>query len=114
MVSLKAQAGNQSETLWVSWDRGPGELSGYLLSLYNPNGSHQARMQLGSDARAQVLSDLVPGRLYKAEVLSLSEGLSNGASTLGRTGEGTTGTTTNSFLSQKSHVFTCGDAKLAK
>lgn len=86
MVSLKAQAGNQSDTLYVSWDRGPGELSGYLLFLYNPNGSHQARMQLGSEANELVLSDLFPGRLYKAEVLSLSEELSNRASALGRTG----------------------------
>lgn len=86
-MSLKAHAGNQSETLCVSWDRGPGELSGYLLSLYNPNGSQQARMQLGSEANEVVLSDLVPGRLYRAEVLSLSGELSNGASTLGRTGE---------------------------
>lgn len=87
VVSLKAHAGNQSETLCVSWDRGPGELSGYLLSLYNPNGSQQARMQLGSEANEVALSDLVPGRLYRAEVLSLSGELSNGASTLGRTGE---------------------------
>lgn len=88
VVSLKAHAGNQSDSLCVSWDQGPGELSGYLLSLYNPNGSQQARMQLGSEANEAVLSDLVPGRLYRAEVLSLSKQLSNGASTLGRTGEG--------------------------
>lgn len=88
VVSLNAHAGNQSDTLWVSWDQGPGELSGYLLSLYNPNGSQQARMQLGSQANEAVLSDLVPGRLYRAEVLSLSQELSNGASALGRTGEG--------------------------
>lgn len=86
-MSLKAQAGNQSGSLRVSWDRGPGDLSGYLLSLYNPNGSHQARMQLGSEANGLILSDLVPGRLYTAEVLSLSKELSNRASTLGRTGE---------------------------
>lgn len=88
VVSLKASVGNQSDSLRVSWDRGPGDLSGYLLSLYNPNGSHQARMRLGSEANELLLSDLVPGRLYRAEVLSLSQELSNGASTLGRTGEG--------------------------
>lgn len=88
MVSLKALAGNQSDALRVNWDRGPGDLSGYQLTLYNPNGSHQARVQLGSEAHELVLSDLVPGRLYRAEVLSLSKDLSNRASTLGRTGEG--------------------------
>lgn len=87
VVSLKAHAVNQSDTLRVSWDRGPGDLSGYLLSLYNPDGSHQARVQLGSEATGLVLSNLVPGRLYRAEVLSLSNELSNRASALGRTGE---------------------------
>lgn len=87
-MSLKAYAVNRSDTLRLSWDRGPGDLSGYLVTLYNPNGSHQARMQLGSEASELVLSDLVPGRLYTAEVLSLSKELSNGASTQGRTGEG--------------------------
>lgn len=88
VVSLKAYAGNQSDSLRVSWDRGPGDLSGYLLSLYNPNGSPQASIQLGSEASELVLPDLVPGRLYRAEVLSLSKELSNRASALGRTGEG--------------------------
>lgn len=88
VVSLKAHAGNQSDRLRVSWDRGPGDLSGYLLSLYNPNGSLQARTQLGPEASDSVLSDLFPGRLYRAEVLSLSKELSNRASTEGRTGEG--------------------------
>lgn len=88
MVSLRAGAANQSDSLRVSWDRGPGDLSGYLLSLYNPNGSRRARVPLGSEANELLLSDLVPGRLYRAEVLSLSEELSNSASALGRTGEG--------------------------
>lgn len=87
MASLKAHSGNQSDALCVNWDRGAGNLSGYLLTLYNPNGSQQARTQLGSEATEFVFSDLVPGRLYRAEVLSLSGELSNGASTLGRTGE---------------------------
>lgn len=89
VASLKAHSGNQSDALCVNWDRGAGNLSGYLLTLYNPNGSQQARTQLGSEATEFVFSDLVPGRLYRAEVLSLSGELSNGASTLGRTGERT-------------------------
>lgn len=89
VVSLKAYGGNQSDALWVNWDRSAGDLSGYLLTLYNPNGSQRARTQLGSEATEFVFSDLVPGRLYRAEVLSLSGELSNGASTLGRTGERT-------------------------
>lgn len=93
MVSLNAHSGNQSDALRVNWDRGAGDLSGYLLTLCNPNGSQQARTQLGSEATEFIFSDLVPGRLYRAEVLSLSGELSNGASTLGRTGERTAATT---------------------
>lgn len=89
VASLKAHSGNQSDALCVNWDRGAGNLSGYLLTLYNLNGSQQARTQLGSEATEFVFSGLVPGRLYRAEVLSLSGELSNGASMLGRTGERT-------------------------
>ncbi|XP_067349544.1 receptor-type tyrosine-protein phosphatase beta-like isoform X3 [Channa argus] len=83
--SLRAQSGNQSDALWVTWDHGGGDLSGYLLFLYNPDGSQKAKKQLGSETTEFVFSELIPGRLYRAEVLSLSGELSNGASTLGRT-----------------------------
>ncbi|XP_063333519.1 receptor-type tyrosine-protein phosphatase beta-like isoform X3 [Pelmatolapia mariae] len=82
---LKAKSGNQSDSLWVNWERGDGDLSGYQLYLYNPNGSQQAMHQLGSEATGFIFSGLVAGRLYRAEVLSQSGGLSNRASTLGRT-----------------------------
>lgn len=87
VLSLRARSGNQSDALLVNWDRGGGDLSGYLLSLYNPNGSERAKQQLESEVTEFVFSDLVPGRLYRAEVLSLSGELSNKAETLGRTGE---------------------------
>lgn len=87
MASLKAHSGNQSDALWVNWDQGGGELSGYLLTLYEPNGSWQVEQRLGPKVTQFVFSHLVPGRLYRAEVLSLSGDLSNRASTLGRTGE---------------------------
>ncbi|XP_037539054.1 receptor-type tyrosine-protein phosphatase beta [Nematolebias whitei] len=85
VASLKARSGNQSDVLWVNWDRGDGDVSGYLLSLYNPDGSRQAKHQLGSEATEFVFSGLVPGRQYQAEVLSLSGELHNQASTMGRT-----------------------------
>lgn len=87
MASLRVRSGNKSDALWVNWDRGAGDLSGYLLTLYNPNGTQQANTQLGKEATEFVFSGLVPGRLYRAEVLSLSGELSNGAITRGRTGE---------------------------
>ncbi|XP_054865436.1 receptor-type tyrosine-protein phosphatase beta-like isoform X3 [Amphiprion ocellaris] len=83
--SLQLQTGNQSDVLVVNWDCGGGDLSGYLLTLYNPNGSQQAKRQLGPDATEFVFSGLIPGRQYRAEVLSLSQELRNRASTMGRT-----------------------------
>lgn len=89
VASLRVRSGNKSDTLWVNWDRGAGELSGYLLTLYNPNGTQQACSQLGKEATEFVFWGLVPGRLYRVEVLSQSGELSDGASTVGRTGKGT-------------------------
>ncbi|KAK2842858.1 hypothetical protein Q5P01_013058 [Channa striata] len=83
--SLRAQSGNQSDDLWVNWVHGGGDLSGYLLFLYNPDGSQKVKQQLGSETTEFVFSELVPGRLYRVEVQSLSGELSNGASALGRT-----------------------------
>uniref|UniRef100_A0A8C6NZT0 protein-tyrosine-phosphatase n=1 Tax=Nothobranchius furzeri TaxID=105023 RepID=A0A8C6NZT0_NOTFU len=85
VVSLTARSINQSDALWVNWNRGAGDVSGYLLSLYNLDGSRQAEQQLGSEATDGVFSGLVPGRQYQAEVLSLSGELQNRASTMGRT-----------------------------
>uniref|UniRef100_A0A3B4XEA2 protein-tyrosine-phosphatase n=1 Tax=Seriola lalandi dorsalis TaxID=1841481 RepID=A0A3B4XEA2_SERLL len=85
VISLRANSGNQSESLCVTWGRGLGDVSGFMLSLYKPDDSKQAEQQLDSEAFEFVFSDLVPGRLYRAEVLSLSGELSNRAITLGRT-----------------------------
>uniref|UniRef100_A0A671TJ66 Receptor-type tyrosine-protein phosphatase beta-like n=1 Tax=Sparus aurata TaxID=8175 RepID=A0A671TJ66_SPAAU len=85
--SLRAHSGNQSDALWVNWDRPDGDLSWYLLNLFNPDGSQRSQQQLGSEVTEFVFSDLVPGRLYRAEVLSVSGQQSNRASVLGRTGE---------------------------
>ncbi|XP_029289713.1 receptor-type tyrosine-protein phosphatase beta [Cottoperca gobio] len=85
VLSLQTHCGNQSDALWVNWDRGGGDLSGYLLCLYDPDGTQPPGQQLGSEVTKFVFSGLVPGRLYRAEVLSLSGELSNRASALGRT-----------------------------
>ncbi|CAJ1055778.1 receptor-type tyrosine-protein phosphatase beta-like [Xyrichtys novacula] len=85
VVSLRAHSGNQSDALWVNWDCGDGDLSGFLVTLYKADGSQQAVQHLGSEVTEFAFSDLVPGRLYRAEVLSLSGELSNRVSTQGRT-----------------------------
>ena len=73
--------------LWVSWKRAVGELSGYLLSLYNPDGSQQAEETLGPDAMEHVFPTLIPGRLYHAVILTRSGELTNRATAHGRTGK---------------------------
>uniref|UniRef100_A0A4W5RUM9 protein-tyrosine-phosphatase n=1 Tax=Hucho hucho TaxID=62062 RepID=A0A4W5RUM9_9TELE len=85
VTSLQAQSRNQSEVLWVSWKRAVGELSGYLLSLYNPDGSQQAEETLGPDAMEHVFPTLIPGRLYHAVILTRSGELTNRATAHGRT-----------------------------
>uniref|UniRef100_A0A674CNE0 protein-tyrosine-phosphatase n=1 Tax=Salmo trutta TaxID=8032 RepID=A0A674CNE0_SALTR len=87
VTSLQAQSRNQSEMLWVSWKRAVGELSGYLLSLYNPDGSQQAEETLGPDAMEHVFPTLIPGRLYHAVILTRSGDLTNRATAHGRTGK---------------------------
>ncbi|KAM6973817.1 receptor-type tyrosine-protein phosphatase beta [Aplochiton taeniatus] len=85
VTSLQARSANQSEALAVSWERAAGKLSGYLLSLYDPDGSQQAEEQLGPQVTRFLFAALVPGRLYSAVVLTRSGELSNRAEAQGRT-----------------------------
>ncbi|KAM9808056.1 receptor-type tyrosine-protein phosphatase beta [Neosynchiropus ocellatus] len=87
-ASLSVQSGNESDTLVVTWEQASGDLSSYLVTLFTPNGSVQAKQELGSEATRIVFHDLVPGRLYLAEVASCSGVLTNSASKLGRTAPG--------------------------
>uniref|UniRef100_A0A672GPJ3 protein-tyrosine-phosphatase n=1 Tax=Salarias fasciatus TaxID=181472 RepID=A0A672GPJ3_SALFA len=85
VVSLRVQGGSSPDALWVSWTGGGGEVSGYLLSLVQSDGSVEAEQRLGPEASEFTFSGLVPGRLYTAEVLSLSGEQRNRASSRGRT-----------------------------
>uniref|UniRef100_A0A8C8M3B8 protein-tyrosine-phosphatase n=1 Tax=Oncorhynchus tshawytscha TaxID=74940 RepID=A0A8C8M3B8_ONCTS len=85
VMSLQARSHPQAEELRVSWERAEGELSGYLLSVYNPDGSQQAEEALGPDATEYAVPMLIPGRLYHAVILTRSGELTNRATTQGRT-----------------------------
>ncbi|XP_061750681.1 receptor-type tyrosine-protein phosphatase beta-like [Nerophis ophidion] len=85
VTSLRAHSGNQSNRLRVDWRQSEGDVSGYLLSLYGPDGSLQTQEQLLPNVTEFVFGDLKPGQLYRAEVLSRSGELANGASTQART-----------------------------
>ncbi|KAJ8002746.1 hypothetical protein DPEC_G00162150 [Dallia pectoralis] len=84
VTSLKARS-NQSEVLLVSWVRAEGELSGYLLSLYNPDGSQQAEDTVGPNLTEHEFTALIPGRLYHIVIFTRSGELANRASVQGRT-----------------------------
>uniref|UniRef100_A0A8C9THW0 protein-tyrosine-phosphatase n=1 Tax=Scleropages formosus TaxID=113540 RepID=A0A8C9THW0_SCLFO len=82
-----AQNRNQTNSLWLSWERPAGHLSGYLLFVYGANGSQQAEQQLSAEQKEHLIQSLLPGRLYRVALLTLSGKLSNAASVEGRTGQ---------------------------
>uniref|UniRef100_A0A3B3QLF1 protein-tyrosine-phosphatase n=1 Tax=Paramormyrops kingsleyae TaxID=1676925 RepID=A0A3B3QLF1_9TELE len=85
VTGLQVQNRNQTSSLWFSWERAAGDLRGYSVHLYNPNGSQHAEQSLGPDAGEHLFHGLVAGRLYSAMVVTLSGDLSNSATTRGRT-----------------------------
>ncbi|XP_076119767.1 receptor-type tyrosine-protein phosphatase beta [Alosa pseudoharengus] len=85
VTSLQAGSGNQTQSLWLVWERAAGEFSGYVLSIYNPDGSQHAEQQLPPESREHTFPALVPGRLYVVVMLTRSGELTNRASTEGRT-----------------------------
>ena len=87
VTALQAASGNQTQGLWLGWDRAAGELSGYVLSIYNPDGSQHAEQQLEPESHEHTFQELVPGRLYAVVMLTRSGELTNRVSTEGRTGE---------------------------
>uniref|UniRef100_A0AAR2L812 protein-tyrosine-phosphatase n=1 Tax=Pygocentrus nattereri TaxID=42514 RepID=A0AAR2L812_PYGNA len=82
---LLVESRNTTGTLWISWQGAEGEVSGYTLTLYNPDQSQQAEQSLRAESRGHAFTDLVPGRLYTAVVRTQSGDLTNMATTKGRT-----------------------------
>ncbi|XP_030645845.1 receptor-type tyrosine-protein phosphatase beta [Chanos chanos] len=84
-VALQVEHQGQTDSLWLSWRRGAGELSEYHVSLYGPNGSLQEEQLLDPRQTELYFQGLVPGRLYQAVVLTRSGELFNTATAVGRT-----------------------------
>ncbi|XP_059402714.1 receptor-type tyrosine-protein phosphatase beta-like [Carassius carassius] len=82
---LHADSRTSSESLWLSWKQAGGEVSSYTLLIFNPDGTQHADQSLGPESRSYMFERLVPGRLYKAIVLTHSGDLTNIANTTGRT-----------------------------
>ncbi|XP_077425202.1 receptor-type tyrosine-protein phosphatase beta-like isoform X2 [Vanacampus margaritifer] len=85
VTDLRAQGGDGCKRLQVLWRRGQGGVDGYRVSLSAPDGSLRAREQLGPEVTEFIFGGLTPGRLYRVDVLTLSNNLANGASVHGRT-----------------------------
>uniref|UniRef100_A0A8C7PJW9 protein-tyrosine-phosphatase n=1 Tax=Oncorhynchus mykiss TaxID=8022 RepID=A0A8C7PJW9_ONCMY len=86
--SLNVQGGKRTDRLSISWLPGAGEWSGYQVVLYGGlEGSTTtlAAQELGMEQREHLFQGLVPGRVYRAEVVTHSGELTNAVSAKGRT-----------------------------
>ncbi|XP_031675971.1 receptor-type tyrosine-protein phosphatase beta [Oncorhynchus kisutch] len=86
--SLHVQGGKRTDRLSISWLPGAGEWSGYQVVLYGGlEGSTTtlAAQELGMEQREHLFQGLVPGRVYRAEVVTHSGELTNAVSAKGRT-----------------------------
>ncbi|XP_076015968.1 receptor-type tyrosine-protein phosphatase beta [Genypterus blacodes] len=88
--SLQVQSSGRTDRLTVSWEHGEGDRNSYQVVLYSASGATPGAQVLGSQVlgaehRAHTFPGLIPGRLYRAEVITHSGELTNSASALGRT-----------------------------
>ncbi|CAJ1054300.1 receptor-type tyrosine-protein phosphatase beta-like [Xyrichtys novacula] len=82
--SLRVRSSELTDRLTVTWKHGEGSRSSYQVNLYDASGSSLGAQTLGADHISHVFSGLVPGRLYRAEVITHSGELANNVSALGR------------------------------
>ncbi|XP_020781984.1 receptor-type tyrosine-protein phosphatase beta isoform X1 [Boleophthalmus pectinirostris] len=82
---LEVQSSGHTDQLTVSWQHGEGGRSRYQVVLYDSNGASLSDQTMAADHNRHTFSGLVPGHLYRAEVLTHSGELINSAVALGRT-----------------------------
>ncbi|XP_077956952.1 receptor-type tyrosine-protein phosphatase beta isoform X2 [Gasterosteus aculeatus] len=83
--SLRVQSSGRTDRLAVGWQHGDGGRSSYQVYLYDVSGASLAAQTLGAEQTSHMFSGLVPGRLYRAEVITHSGELTNETSALGLT-----------------------------
>ncbi|GAA6227007.1 receptor-type tyrosine-protein phosphatase beta-like [Lates japonicus] len=83
--SLQVQSSGRTDRLTVSWEHGEGSWSSYQVILYDVSGATLGAQTLGVEHRSHMFPGLIPGRLYRAEVITHSGELTNNISALGRT-----------------------------
>ncbi|KAG2460441.1 PTPRB phosphatase, partial [Polypterus senegalus] len=85
VTALQAINHNSISSLWFTWEKAIGDVSGYQISLYNPDHSLKDSRQEKPDAKGCRFDGLVPGRPYTIVIATKSGDLSNSV-----TAEGTT------------------------
>ncbi|KAM9327847.1 receptor-type tyrosine-protein phosphatase beta [Pholidichthys leucotaenia] len=83
--SLQVQSSGRTDRLAVSWQHGEGSWSSYQVVLYDRSGATLGAQTLGADHTSHTFPGLVPGRLYRAEVITHSGELTSSVSAFGRT-----------------------------
>ncbi|KAF1372105.1 hypothetical protein PFLUV_G00261450 [Perca fluviatilis] len=83
--SLQVESSGRTDRLTVSWQHGDGSWSSYQVVLYDVSGATLGAQTLGAQHKSHTFSGLIPGRLYRAEVITHSGELTNNISAFGRT-----------------------------
>ncbi|KAM7378583.1 hypothetical protein PAMA_013473 [Pampus argenteus] len=83
--SLQVHSSGRTDRLTVSWQHGEGSWSSYHVVLYDVSGAVLGDQMLGAEHRSHMFPGLIPGRLYRAEVITHSGELTNNVSAFGRT-----------------------------
>ncbi|XP_078138474.1 LOW QUALITY PROTEIN: receptor-type tyrosine-protein phosphatase beta-like [Centroberyx gerrardi] len=83
--SLQVQSAGQTDRLTLSWQHAEGSRTSYQVVLYDASGATLGAQQLGAEHRGHMFPGLIPGRLYRAEVITHSGELTNSVSAVGRT-----------------------------
>ncbi|XP_026182331.1 receptor-type tyrosine-protein phosphatase beta-like [Mastacembelus armatus] len=83
--SLQVQSSGRTNRLTVSWQHGEGSWSSYQVVLYDASGATLGAQMLGAEHNSHMFYGLIPGRLYRAEVITHSGELANKVSAFGRT-----------------------------
>lgn len=85
VYALQVESSGWTDRLGVSWQHGEGSFSSYEVVLYDVSGSTLGAQTLGAEHTSHTFTALVPGRLYRAEVITHSGDLTNNVSAFGRT-----------------------------
>uniref|UniRef100_A0ABI7X0M7 protein-tyrosine-phosphatase n=1 Tax=Felis catus TaxID=9685 RepID=A0ABI7X0M7_FELCA len=76
---------NSTRHLTLSWTTSEGELNGYNIFVYNPDGTLQERAQVNPRIQSISFQNLLQGRMYKMVIVTHSGELSNESFIFGRT-----------------------------